>query len=115
MRIASDMMGAINGLIELALKDGRRQDAHECAQRAKAAFEALGQPAWLSLMPSLVVMTAEKAANETAETLDAILTSMRDERGGCAGGSVLPLRRSQRFDGAYKQSIHAVAVRGRIR
>lgn len=88
MRIASDMMGAINGLIGLALKDGRRQDAHECAQRAKAAFEALGQPAWLSLMPSLVVMTAGKAANETAETLDAILTSMRDERAGALEGAL---------------------------
>lgn len=88
MRIASDMMGAINGLIELALKDGRRQDARECAQRAKAAFETLTQPAWLSLMPSLVVMTAEKAANETAETLDAILTSMRDERAGALEGAL---------------------------
>ena len=89
MRIASDMMGgAISGLIELALKDGRRQDAHECAQRAKATFDALGQPAWLSLMPILVVMTAEKAANETAETLDAILTSMRDERAGALEGAL---------------------------
>lgn len=42
IRIAADLMGAIVGLIEIALRDGRKDDAPECAHRAQLAFEALG-------------------------------------------------------------------------
>ena len=76
IRIAADLMGAIVGLIEIALRDGRKDDALECAHRAQLAFEALGQPAWMSLMPRLASVTASGDSGEAIELLDAVMTSL---------------------------------------
>lgn len=69
-------MGAIVGLIEIALRDGRKDDALECAHRAQLAFEALGQPVWMSLMPWLAAVTASSDSGEAIELLDAVMTSL---------------------------------------
>lgn len=78
IRLIADAMGAIVSLIEIAVRDGRMDDARACAIHAEAAFDALGQPAWMRLMPRLVVATAEKDVDETIELLDAIMAAMRD-------------------------------------
>ena len=76
IRIAADLMGAIVGLIEIALRDGRKDDALECARRAQLAFEALGQPVWMGLMPRLAAVTVAGDADEAIELLDAVMTSL---------------------------------------
>lgn len=76
IRIAADLMGAIVGLIEIALRDGRKDDALECAHRAQLAFEALGQPVWMSLMPRLAAVTVAGDSGEAIELLDAVMTSL---------------------------------------
>lgn len=88
IRIAADMMGAIVGLIEVAQKDGRTDDARECARRAQAAFEALGQPAWMSLMPQLAVVTAESNPGEAIELLDTLIASMHGGDVGALKGAL---------------------------
>lgn len=91
IRIAADLMGAIVGLIEIALRDGRKDDALECAHRAQLAFEALGQPAWMSLMPRLAAVTASGDSGEAIELLDAVMTSLHGGRLRGTPGSALPL------------------------
>lgn len=76
IRIVADLMGAIVGLIEIALRDGRKDDALECAHRAQLAFEALGQPARMSLMPRLAAVTASGDSGEAIELLDAVMASL---------------------------------------
>ena len=44
IRISADLMGAINSIIEIALRAGRVDDARACALRAQATFEALTSP-----------------------------------------------------------------------
>lgn len=77
IRIAADLMGAIVGLVEIALKEGREDDARECAHRAHAALETLGQPAWMSLTPRLTIAMATANADEVVDLLDAIVASLR--------------------------------------
>ena len=52
-----------------------RSNAH-CAQ---LAFEALGQPVWMGLMPRLAAVTVAGDADEAIELLDAVMASLHQE------------------------------------
>lgn len=76
IRISADLMGAINSIIEIALRAGRVDDACACALRAQATFEALDQPGWMRLAPSLTVAVARQDADETLDLLEQMMASL---------------------------------------
>lgn len=76
IRISADLMGAINSIIEIALRAGRVDDAQACARRAQAAFEALDQPGWMRFAPSLTVAVARQDACETLDLLEQMMASL---------------------------------------
>ena len=76
IRISDDLMGAINSIIEIALRAGRVDDARACARRAQAVFEALDQPGWVRFAPSLTVAVARQDACETLDLLEQMMASL---------------------------------------
>ena len=60
IRMSADLMGTVNSIIEIALREDRVDDARACARRAQTLFEALDQPGWMGLVPSLTVAVAKR-------------------------------------------------------
>lgn len=95
IRMSADLMGTVNSIIEIALREDRVDDALACAHRAQTLFEVLNQPGWMGLVPSLTVAVATKDTNETFDLLEQIMSSLH---GADAGALKSPLYRFTNFN-----------------
>lgn len=77
IRMAGDIVLALGGLVEIAMREGRVDDAREQARRARLVMEALDMPVWMGMAPELTVAVAKQDVAGSIEVLEQTVGSMR--------------------------------------
>lgn len=77
IRLAGDVVLALGGLVEIAMREGRVDDARNQAGRARMVMEALDAPVWMGMAPELTVAVAQQDVAGSIELLEEAIGSMR--------------------------------------